>query len=87
MANGFETLGMYAGGIAAAAGAGVPAETLSYLSAGYLASRVAYNALYVFFQDNKKLAPFRSVVWNVGVALIATLWLKAGNRAAARIIL
>lgn len=86
-ANGLETLGMYAGGIAAAAGAGVPAETVSWLGAGYLASRVVFNAVYVFLQDDKRLAPLRSVAWNVSVGFIAALWVKAGNRAAARFIL
>lgn len=76
---------MYAGGIAAAAAAGVPAETLSYLSAGYLASRVVFNAVYVFLQDNRKMAPLRSIAWNVSVGFIAALWVKAGNRAAVRI--
>ncbi|KUI62646.1 hypothetical protein VP1G_09761 [Cytospora mali] len=83
MTNGFESLGAYAGGVAAAAAAGVPAKTLNYLSAAYLASRLVYNAIYVFLQDNRKWAPVRSVVWDVGVGIIATLWVKAGNRAVA----
>lgn len=83
MANGFESIGMYAGGIAAAAAAGVPAETLSYLSALFLTSRVVYNIVYIFLQDNRKAAPLRTIVYNVGVGAIITLWVKAGNRAAA----
>lgn len=83
MANGFETLGMYSAGIVAAAITGVPAETLNYLSLAYLASRVGYNTIYIWLQDNKKLAPLRTMCWSVSIGLIAALWIKAGNRAAA----
>lgn len=82
-ANGFESLGMYAGGIAAAAAAGVPAATLNSLAGVYLASRAAYNVVYVFLQDNRRFAPVRSLVWNVGLGIIVALWVKAGNRATA----
>lgn len=82
MANGFETLGMYSAGIVAAAVTGVSAETLNYLSVAYLASRVGYNVVYVWLQDNRKLAPLRSVCFNVGIGIITTLWIKAGNKAA-----
>lgn len=77
---------MYASGIAAAAAAGVPSRTLNYLGAGYLASRAVYNTVYIFLQDNRKLAPLRSVVWNVSVGVIITLWVKAGNKAAAALL-
>ncbi|KAL2287523.1 hypothetical protein FJTKL_04962 [Diaporthe vaccinii] len=82
MANGFETLGMYSAGIVAAVVAGVPAETLNYLSMAYLASRVGYNTVYIWLQDNRKLAPLRSVCWNASIGIIAALWIKAGNKAA-----
>lgn len=81
-ANAFETLGIYAGGIVAAAAAGVPAETLNTLSGVYLASRAVYNVVYIFLQDDRKFAPVRSIVWNVGLGAIITLWVKAGNKAA-----
>ncbi|KAJ4424995.1 hypothetical protein N0V82_000277 [Gnomoniopsis sp. IMI 355080] len=83
-ANAFETIGLYAGGIAAAGAAGVPASTLNYLGVGYVASRLVYNVVYVFLQDNRKFAPVRSLVWNVGLGVIVTLWIKAGNAAAAK---
>lgn len=83
MANGLETVGLYSAGVVAAAGAGVPAETLNYLSIAYLASRVGYNAVYVWLQENRKLAPMRSVCWNASIGIIAALWIKAGNKAAA----
>lgn len=62
----------------------MPAETLNYLSAGYVASRVVYNVVYVFLQDNRRFAPVRSAVWNVGLGVIVTLWIMAGNAAAAK---
>lgn len=82
MANGFETLGMYSAGVVAAAMTGVPAETLNYLSLAYLATRVGYNTIYIWLQENKKLAPLRSLCWNASIGIIAALWVKAGNRAA-----
>ncbi|KAJ0109525.1 hypothetical protein J7T55_014087 [Diaporthe amygdali] len=82
-ANAFETVGLYAGGIAAATAAGVPVETLNYLSVMYLASRAGYSAVYVWLQDNRKLAPLRSVCWNTSIGIIFALWIKAGNKASA----
>lgn len=82
MANGFETLGMYSAGIVAAAITGVPAKTLNYLSVAYLVSRVGFNTVYILLQENKKLAPLRSVCWNASIGIIIALWVKAGNRAA-----
>jgi uncharacterized MAPEG superfamily protein len=82
MANGFDTLGMYSAGIVAAALTGVPAKSLNYLSLAYLASRVGYNTVYVWLQENKKLAPLRTVCWNISVGIIMALWIKAGNKAA-----
>lgn len=46
-ANNLETLGLYAGGIAAGVAAGVPAATLGRLATQYVVGRVAYNVLYV----------------------------------------
>lgn len=71
----------------AAVAAGVPNRTLNYLGAGYLASRVAYNAVYIVLQENRKLAPLRSVMYFTGVGLIVSLWVKAGNAAAEALLL
>ena len=65
----------------AAAAAGVPAQTLNYLSAGYLVSRLVYNVIYIFVLENRKIAPLRSLVWNVSVVIISAIWVLAGNRA------
>lgn len=67
----------------AAAGAGVPVETLNVLGASYVASRAAFTVVYIFLQDNRQLAPLRSLCWMVGIGITFTLWIKAGNLAAA----
>lgn len=81
-----ETIGLYGSSVAVAFAAGVPIQTLNYLSAGYVASRLAYNTIYIFLQDNRKIAPLRSIVWNVGVGILVTLWVKAANKAAATLL-
>jgi uncharacterized MAPEG superfamily protein len=78
-ANGLETIGIYAAGVVAANVAGVPKDTLNVMTLGYVASRVVYNWVYVFAQDNSRVAPLRSLVWLVGVGLLTGLWVKAGN--------
>lgn len=82
-ANNFETLGFYAGGVAAALAAGVAPGLLNGLCAGYIGARVAYNVVYVFLQDNRKLAPVRSAIWMVCMGITSTLWVMAGNKAVA----
>lgn len=82
-ANGFETIGLYAAGIAAAAAAGVPAETLNVLGLSYVASRAAFTFVYIILQDNRSLAPLRSLCWMAGLGIILTLWIQAGNVATA----
>jgi uncharacterized MAPEG superfamily protein len=77
-ANGFETVGIYAAGVVAANLAGVPTKALNYISLSYLASRVAYNLIYVRLQDNSRFAPLRSAAWTFGAGLISTLWVLAG---------
>ncbi|KPM40642.1 hypothetical protein AK830_g5902 [Neonectria ditissima] len=79
--NGFETLGFYASGVAAANVAGVDVRALNVLTMGYVATRVAYNVTYIWLQKNRRLARLRSVLWVSGIGLVVTLWIKAGNRA------
>ncbi|CAJ0553972.1 Ff.00g124840.m01.CDS01 [Fusarium sp. VM40] len=78
--NGFETLGLYASGLAAANFAGVPTPTVNALGFGYLASRVAYNVAYLWLQMDPRLARVRSLVWVTSIAFIVSLWVKAGNK-------
>ncbi|UQC76409.1 uncharacterized protein CLUP02_17922 [Colletotrichum lupini] len=77
--NATETLGLYAAGVVAANSAGFGKPTLDVLSLTYLFSRAAYTLIYVKLQDNRKWAPLRSLVWIVGMCIISSLWIKAGN--------
>lgn len=80
MENGFETLGVYASGVAAANYAGVDVRMLNLLTMGYLASRVAYNFAYIVLCQNRKLAPLRSIFWTAGAAILMTIWIMAGQK-------
>ncbi|KAI1751419.1 hypothetical protein F4782DRAFT_504858 [Xylaria castorea] len=79
-ANGQETLGLFISAIIAANYASVPVETINTFAALYLGSRVAYNITYIYLQENRNLAPLRSLVWMVGIGSWMTLFIKAGNR-------
>ncbi|KIE00052.1 membrane protein, partial [Metarhizium majus ARSEF 297] len=79
--NGFESLGLFAGGVLAANQAGLHACVLNTLSIGYLAARLAYVFCYVKLGANRKLAGLRSLAWMVSVTLCLTMWVKAGIKA------
>ncbi len=72
-----ETLGFYAAAVVAATSAGVDNYTLNLLSFSYLATRLFYNYIYVWGQDNRKLAPVRSLIWTTGVAFASTMYIMA----------
>ncbi|KAH8594401.1 hypothetical protein B0O99DRAFT_513659 [Bisporella sp. PMI_857] len=75
--NGFENLAFFATGVLAGNLAGLPPSTLNALSAGYLASRIIYNLIYIN-NTTEGLANARSVVWLAGVGQIFALFIKAG---------
>lgn len=77
--NGFESAGLFAAGVVAANVTGVATARLNTLTLAYLVSRVAYNAVYVLLQDDRRTAPLRSACWAVSVVLIGALWVDAGN--------
>ncbi|KAI1506225.1 hypothetical protein F5X99DRAFT_404272 [Biscogniauxia marginata] len=79
-ANAFENLPLYAAAVVAGNTAGLPKQTLNALSAGYIASRLVYTWVYIWGQNNRKLAGARTLVWGVGVGFIMTLFVKAGFR-------
>ncbi|KAK4195561.1 hypothetical protein QBC40DRAFT_236196 [Triangularia verruculosa] len=81
-ANGFETLSLYAASVVAANASGaVPLSKLNTLTLGYVASRAAYNFVYVVVQDNKKLAGIRPLVWAAGIFIIMNLFVSSGVKA------
>ncbi|KAK3374994.1 hypothetical protein B0H63DRAFT_481514 [Podospora didyma] len=77
--NGFETLSLFAAAVVAANAAGVAAARLNALTLAYLASRAAYNYVYVSLQDNARTAPLRTLTWAVGIVIIMSLFVSAGN--------
>ncbi|KAL2164368.1 hypothetical protein VTH06DRAFT_3584, partial [Thermothelomyces fergusii] len=77
-ANGFETLGLYAAAVAAGNAAGLPAARMNALTLAYLASRAAYNYVYVVLQDNARMAGLRSLAWLVGIVIIMALFVLSG---------
>ncbi|KAI1327895.1 hypothetical protein F5Y16DRAFT_183021 [Xylariaceae sp. FL0255] len=79
-ANGQETVAFYLAAVLAAKHAGVPVESINTWCGVYLATRLAYNFTYIFLQENRSLAPLRSLVWNASVVSWVVLFVKAGNR-------
>ncbi|POR37008.1 Membrane associated eicosanoid/glutathione metabolism-like domain protein [Tolypocladium paradoxum] len=75
--NGFETLGFFAAGVAAANHAGLDAPTLNALSVGYVLLRAAFVLSYVYVR-NRRLSWLRTILWNVASALSIMLWVRAG---------
>ncbi|KAH6955681.1 hypothetical protein BKA56DRAFT_603476 [Ilyonectria sp. MPI-CAGE-AT-0026] len=80
VANGFETIGLFAAGVAAANHAGVAVPTLNLLTMGYVAARLAYDVVYIWLQANRRLAFLRTTAWLIGVFLTLSLWMKAGYK-------
>ncbi|OLN88352.1 hypothetical protein CCHL11_00523 [Colletotrichum chlorophyti] len=78
--NAFETLGLFAASVVAANAAGVDARTTNVLALGYLGCRALYNVIYVRLQDNRNVAPLRSLVWTTSIGIIFTLYVKAASK-------
>ena len=76
-ANGIENLGFFATSVLAGNFAGLPAQTLNALSAGYVVSRVLYNFIYIN-NTTAKMPTMRSLVFMIGIGLIITLYVKSG---------
>ena len=85
MTNGFETLGFFAGAVAAGNAAHLSPGLLNALSIGYLVSRVAYNHIYIF--NDLLPGPVRSLAWMMGLACTTTLWIQAGRNINSSVLL
>ncbi|KAL7624727.1 hypothetical protein AAE478_006298 [Parahypoxylon ruwenzoriense] len=79
-ANAFETLGLYAAAVTAGNAAGLPAQTMNSLTLYYLGSRVLYTWVYIWGQENRSLAPVRTLVWTAGMTFIMAMFVQAGSR-------
>jgi uncharacterized MAPEG superfamily protein len=76
--NNFENLGLFASAIVAGNLAGLSSQTMNLLSGGYLASRIAYNFIYIN-NNTQAAANTRSAVYMAGIGMIFTMFIKAGN--------
>ncbi|KAK6085234.1 hypothetical protein SCUP515_01052 [Seiridium cupressi] len=83
-ANAFESLPLFAAAMTAGNAAGLSPEALNLLSIGYIVSRLLYTWVYIFGQDNPKLAVWRTRVWTAGIGFVMTLFIKAGLRSQPR---
>ncbi|KAH7027202.1 uncharacterized protein B0I36DRAFT_385271 [Microdochium trichocladiopsis] len=81
-ANGFEALPLFAAAVTAGNAAGVPARTMNLLSVGWIATRVAYTYVFIWYQGREKLAynavPLRTKVWLVGITTLMSMFVLAG---------
>ncbi|WQF77264.1 Putative membrane-associated, eicosanoid/glutathione metabolism (MAPEG) protein [Colletotrichum destructivum] len=81
-ANGFEGLPLFAAAVTAGNSAGVSALTMNVLSLAWLASRVLYIFVYIWYQETEKLAlgqaPLRFKIWSVGAMLCMSMFVLAG---------
>lgn len=76
--NGFENLGLFAAAVVIGNVAKLDNSTLNTLAFGYLASRVAFNGLYIYGTTDM-LSNVRSMSFLVGVGIIWTFFIKSGN--------
>ncbi|KAF7197321.1 hypothetical protein HII31_01372 [Pseudocercospora fuligena] len=76
--NGFENMGLFASAVVIGNVAKLDNWTLNALSGAYLASRVAYNLLYINGTSDAT-ATARSVSFLTGIGIIWTFFIKSGN--------
>jgi uncharacterized MAPEG superfamily protein len=74
--NGLETFPLFVAAILFALQRGAPVATLNFYSALFLASRVAYNALYIGGTSGS-VSGLRSLAWFVSVAASFTLLVRS----------
>jgi uncharacterized MAPEG superfamily protein len=64
--------------VAAGNQAGLDARTLNLFSAGYLATRLIFNYIYIYLGSSAKLAPLRSLAWTVNMCFSLGLFVASG---------
>ncbi|KAK2749494.1 hypothetical protein CKAH01_18019 [Colletotrichum kahawae] len=81
-ANGFEALPLFAAAVTAGNSAGVSAPVMNSLSISWLASRVLYTYVYIWYQETETLAlgqaPLRFKVWAAGAMICMSMFVLAG---------
>ncbi|CAH0047081.1 unnamed protein product [Clonostachys solani] len=76
--NNYETIGLFAAGVAAANQAGAPTCVVNALSWGYVGFRVVYNFVYINLGGIRETHWIRSAVWSVCMWSSVGLFVAAG---------
>lgn len=75
---------MFAAAVTAGNTAGVSAGTMNLMSIGWIISRFVYTYVYIWYQEQEKLAmgqaPLRFKVWSVGAVTCMSMFVLAGLR-------
>lgn len=79
-ANAFENLPLFAAAITAANSAALPLRQLNLLAGAYLGIRALYTWVYIWGQNDRRLAPARPLVWIGGISVIMHLFVTAGRQ-------
>lgn len=79
--NGYETLGLFAAGVATANLAGLPVQTINSMAWGYVGVRILYNVVYMELGEIRMTSVLRSAVWSVSMFLSVGLFIVAGVNA------
>jgi uncharacterized MAPEG superfamily protein len=82
-ANTLETLGVVAGAVVAATASGADARLTNLLSFGILGVRAVYIYVYVMLQEDRSMAPVRSIIWTVNMIGVISLYVVAARAMAA----
>lgn len=78
-ANTVETLGVVAGAVVAATVSGADTRLTNMLSFGILGVRALYIYVYVVLQEDRTLAPLRSIIWTVNMIGVISLYIIAAR--------
>lgn len=79
-----ENMALFIGAIFAGNMAGLDAGFMNNITAGYLASRIAYLVCYIYIRRHK-YALMRTTAFNVGCALLLWVYFKAAGSYAAKV--
>lgn len=84
-ANGFENIALFAAAIVAGNAAKLDPKLMNGLSITYLVSRLLYNYVYIN-NTTRRMALMRSAAFTSGLAIIFTIFIKAGAKMQASLI-
>ncbi|KAH6878431.1 hypothetical protein BKA58DRAFT_466114 [Alternaria rosae] len=77
--NSMENAPFFIGAVLAGNAVGLDVATMNTMVASYIGLRLVYSILYVKIKTNKT-SYLRSGTWGAGVAVLMTMFVKAGNK-------